>query len=94
MLIQLSHIEADSDLEVRKHAAKLLLDLVDSCRTPRCLDVIGVLHKVYYVQCHRNLILHIQQYRSGTANSNTVNSKFHLIRSFNQDFARFLSFHV
>ena len=33
-------------------------------------------------------------YRSGTANSNTVNSKFHLIRSFNQDFARFLSFHV
>ena len=33
-------------------------------------------------------------YRSGTANSNTVYSKFHLIRSFNQDFARFLSFHV
>ena len=33
-------------------------------------------------------------YRSGTANWNTVNSKFHLIRSFNQDFARFLSFHV
>ena len=36
----------------------------------------------------------IMHYRSGTANSNTVNSKFHLIRSFNQDFARFLSFHV
>ena len=33
-------------------------------------------------------------YRLGTANSNTVNSKFHLIRSFNQDFAIFLSFHV
>ena len=33
-------------------------------------------------------------YRSRTANSNTVNSKFHLIQSFNQDFARFLSFHV
>ena len=46
VLMQLSHIEADSDLEVRKHAAKLLLDLVDSCRTRRCLDVIGVLHKV------------------------------------------------
>ena len=33
-------------------------------------------------------------YRSGTANSNTVNSKFHLIRSLSEDFARFLSFHV
>ena len=32
--------------------------------------------------------------RSGTLNSNTVNSKFHLIRSFFQIFARFLSFHV
>ena len=33
-------------------------------------------------------------YRSGTLNSNTVNSKFHLIRSFFEIFARFLSFHV
>ena len=33
-------------------------------------------------------------YRSGTANSKTVNSKFHLIRSFCEIFARFLSFHV
>ena len=33
-------------------------------------------------------------YRSGTVNSNTVNSKFHLIRSFCEIFARFLSFHV
>ena len=32
--------------------------------------------------------------RSGTLNSNTVNSKFHLIRSFFEIFARFLSFHV
>ena len=31
---------------------------------------------------------------TGTLNSNTVNSKFHLIRSFFQIFARFLSFHV
>ena len=37
----------------------------------------------------RNLI-----YRSGTVNSNTVNSKFHLIRSFFEYLARFLSFHV
>ena len=34
------------------------------------------------------------QYRSGTVNSNTVNSKFHLIQSFCEIFARFLSFHV
>ena len=33
-------------------------------------------------------------YRSGTVNSNTVNSKFHLIRSFFEIFAKFLSFHV
>ena len=36
----------------------------------------------------------ISKYRSGTLNSNTVNLKFHLIRSFFQIFARFLSFHV
>ena len=35
-----------------------------------------------------------QFYRLGTLNSNTVNSKFHLIRSFFEIFARFLSFHV
>ena len=35
-----------------------------------------------------------KKYRSGTVNSNTVNSKFHLIRSFFEIFARFLSFHV
>ena len=34
------------------------------------------------------------KYRSGTVNSNTVNSKFHLIRSFFEIFAKFLSFHV
>ena len=33
-------------------------------------------------------------YRSGMVNSNMVNSKFHLIRSFFEIFARFLSFHV
>ena len=36
----------------------------------------------------------VKQYRSGTVNSNTVNSKFHLIRSLFEIFARFLSFHV
>ena len=38
-----------------------------------------------------NILVH---YRSGTVNSNTVNSKFHLIRSFFEIFARFLSFQV
>ena len=33
-------------------------------------------------------------YRLGTVNSNMVNSKFHLIQSFFEIFARFLSFHV
>ena len=33
-------------------------------------------------------------YRSGTVNSNTVNSKFHLIRSYCDYLARILSFHV
>ena len=42
-----------------------------------------------------HLLFHINKlYRSGTVNSNTVNSKFHLIRSFFEIFARFLSFHV
>ena len=35
-----------------------------------------------------------KQVQVGLSNSNTVNSKFHLIRSLDQDFARFLSFHV
>ena len=35
-----------------------------------------------------------KNYWSGRVNSNTVNSKFHLIRSFFEIFARFLSFHV
>ena len=34
------------------------------------------------------------KYRSGTVNSNTVNSKFHLIRSYCEYLARILSFHV
>ena len=36
----------------------------------------------------------VAEYRLGTFNSNTVNSKFHLIQSFFEIFARFLSFHV
>ena len=34
------------------------------------------------------------EYRSGTVNSNTVNSKFHLIRSYCEYLVRILSFHV
>ena len=39
-------------------------------------------------------VLNCALYRLGTLNSNTVNSKFHLIQSFFEIFARFLSFHV
>ena len=34
------------------------------------------------------------KYRSGMVNSNTINSKFHLIRSYCEYLARILSFHV
>ena len=45
------------------------------------------------------LLLHLTpafvgEYRSGTVNSNTVNSKFHLIQSFSEIFATFLLFHL
>ena len=33
-------------------------------------------------------------YGSGTINSDTVNSKFHLIQSFCEIFTRFLLFHI
>ena len=36
----------------------------------------------------------ISWYRLGMVNSNMINSKFHLIESFFEIFARFLSFHV
>ena len=50
-------------------------------------------------ECHLNLHRYHKKiieknYRSGTLNSNTVNLKLHLIPSFGEIFARFLSFHV
>ena len=52
------------------------------CIYHNCLNYLqGVYHGCY-------------KYRSGTVNSNTVNSKFHLIRSCCEYLARFLSFHV
>ena len=42
----------------------------------------------------RQTVRQLCEYRSGTFNSNTVNSKFHLIRSFFEILARILSFHV
>ena len=41
-----------------------------------------------------HLLPQVGIYRSGTVNSDTVNSKFHLIRSFFEYLSRFLSFHV
>ena len=48
-------------------------------------------------ECCQDLIFlqtFLWYYRSGTVNSNTVNSKFHLIRSFFEILATILSFHV
>ena len=47
-----------------------------------------------YKPLYHNQSDHVSNYRSGTVNSNMVNSKFHLIRSCCQYLARFLSFHV
>ena len=44
--------------------------------------------------CFKSESSDLQRYRSGTVNSNTVNSKFHLIRIFFEILARILSFHV
>ena len=48
------------------------------------------------VQKRRMGVVHLPlpQYRSGMLNSNTVNSKFHLIQNFFEYLAKFLSFHV
>ena len=43
---------------------------------------------------HNDIFYFTKCYRSGTVNSNTVNSKFHLIRSYCEYLARILSFHV
>ena len=51
---------------------------------PSSLD--GFTHLTFDAIDHR--------YGSGTVNSNTVNSKFHLIQSFFEIFATFLLFHV
>ena len=48
---------------------------------------------IYQLECLTTVYENCD-YRSGTVNSNTVNSKFHLIRSFFEIFARFLLFHV
>ena len=71
------------DLESMLYILSLCIVNVQWCRTSdRCLTsfIVGICWS--------------KKYRSGTLNSNTVNSKFHLIRSFFEIFARFLSFHV
>ena len=62
---------------------------VFSADCDNCLKEILVLHFVSN-EWHDEIYL----YRSGTVNSNKVNSKFHLIRSFFEILARILSFHV
>ena len=67
-----------------------LLDYVP-CLMLHLLDII--IYENIYRSILRSSGSHFK-YRSGTVNSNTVNSKFHLIRSFFEIFARFLLFHV
>ena len=56
---------------------------------------IGTNHVLFIMlKPQKALIWYFCRYRSGTVNSKTVNSKFHLIRSFFEYFARILSFHV
>ena len=57
----------------------------------RWLDYCDSLASMAFENC---LVFRKCRYRSGTVNSNTFNSKFHLIRSFFEIFATFLSFHV
>ena len=64
-------------------------DSMRICSTWPCL---AASFHVFLTEC-QCCLLHVY-YRSGTLNSNTVNSKFHLIRSFFQILARILSFHV
>ena len=61
---------------------------------PICHMSVADLHSKILDTCSFHEKLVEWWYRSGTLNSNTVNSKFHLIRSFFEIFARFLSFHV
>ena len=58
------------------------------------VSVKGLKVELLYLASYSLVLFDRSRYRSGTLNSNTVNSKFHLIRSFFEIFARFLSFHV
>ena len=53
-----------------------------------------ILHQVFLLFVDSWKSQNFARYRSGTLYSNTVNSKFHLIRSFFEILATILSFHV
>ena len=76
------------DLVIRSvaQAKRKLVEIYEIEANTGCRD--------HYVTRFIMNMMNISQYRSGTVNSNTVNSKYHLIRSFFEIFARFLSFHV
>ena len=50
--------------------------------------------KMHFLLIALVMYLLADEYRSGTVNSNMVNSKLHLIQSFFEIFDTFLSFHV
>ena len=76
-------------MQIFSHTPSLTI-LCDGMHTPSLTTVCDRMTDwmfSYFVGC-------VVRYRSGTVNSNTVNSKFHLIRSYCEYLARILSFHV
>ena len=87
-----------------------VMDAVNARKKVVCVTLIIkcfviVIHPVWPITCRcSNVICTLKypirkmnlldDYRSGTVNSNTVNSKFHLIRSYCKYLATILSFHV
>ena len=82
------HINVDIKVFSQMHVYQRLCSLWSRFNWNQCF--------VLEVRKFHNLATNTNKnrYRSGKVNSNTVNSKFHLIRSFFEIFARFLSFHV
>ena len=71
---------------------------VQSCRAVRLhsgvCDHLESFECMHTMEPQRRRLIAVMYYRSGMVNSNTVNSKFHLIQSLFEILARILSFHV
>ena len=90
-----------SQKSVKCNVVNLIFDLRDLLPKLRLFNLVNLSLKVFTVTTSVLLGVHSRYdysvtdfYRSGTVNSNTVNSKFHLIRSYCKYLATILSFHV